>query len=198
MTDRTQLSDKEFLRRVAEVLEAGIDLIQLREKGTPTQELVGIAEQLMQIKRRPSQKILINDRLDVALGLNFDGIHLGQSSFPAAEVRKCVPKNFLVGVSTHHVAEAVQAEKAGADYVIFGPIFPTPSKLKYGLPQGTARLGEVVRALTIPVLAIGGISLANFEECLAMGCAGIAAISMFQGQNSIPDIIQRLHSYPSP
>ncbi len=169
-----------------------MDLIQLREKTAPTDELIRLSEQILAFPRRREQKIVINDRLDIALACGFDGVHLSGTSFPLVTVRRRVPKDFIIGVSTHHLSEAMAAERAGADYVIFGPIFPTPSKMKYGPPEGVERLAEVTQALSIPVLAIGGISLDNFRECLDVGAAGIAAISLFQKTPNIRSIVSRL------
>jgi thiamine-phosphate pyrophosphorylase len=131
----------------------------------------------------------VNDRLDVALAARADGVHLGGSSLPVVEVRAWlrregarleVTEDFLVGRSCHSMAEAQQAEGDGASYIIFGPVYATPSKAHYGAPQGLERLAEVCRAVQIPVLAIGGITAENARACLQAGAAGIAAIRMFQ------------------
>jgi thiamine-phosphate pyrophosphorylase len=194
VTDRAVMSpEKCFLERLRRLLDAGIDLVQIREKATPTEELLRLAEKVLALPRQRRQKIVLNDRLDIALACGFDGAHLGGASFPVEEVRRHVPKNFIIGVSTHHVGEAVAAERAGADYVIFGPVFPTPSKLKYGPPQGVEELGKVVAPLSIPVLAIGGISLRNFRGCLDAGAAGVAAISLFQTARSVRSLLAQLH-----
>lgn len=166
--------------------------MQLREKGTPTSELIEIAEKVVQLPHESHQKMILNDRLDVALACGFDGVHLGGTSFPVGAVRGRVPAGFIVGASIHHLDEAVTAEREGANYVIFGPIFATPSKLKYGPPQGVQRLHAVASLLSIPVLAIGGISLANYQDCLKAGAEGIAAISLFQSSRSIRKVVSRL------
>jgi len=132
--------------------------------------------------------------LDIALACGFDGVHLGGTSFPVGVVRKRVPAGFIVGASVHHLDEAVTAEREGANYVVFGPVFATPSKLKYGPAQGIKKLHAVTSLLSIPVLAIGGISLANFQECLKAGAAGIAAISLFQTCRSVREVISQLRT----
>lgn len=152
-----------------------------------------LSEIILSLPRRRDQKILLNDRLDIALACGFDGIHLGGTSFPVEQVRRRVPEHFIVGVSIHHLSEAVAAERGGADYVIFGPIFETPSKKKYGAPQGIPRLREVAQDISIPVIAIGGISLGNFQQCQVAGAWGVAAISLFQNSPSVRRVIARLH-----
>ncbi len=129
-------------------------------------------------------------------------MHLGRESVPAKEVVTwCragnAPAGFLIGVSCHSLEETREAEKAGADYVFFGPIFDTPSKRAFGQPQGVARLAEASAAVRIPVIAIGGINEQNAAECLRAGAAGIAAIRMFQEAKQGPaltEIVARLHS----
>ncbi len=196
VTDRALLGDEKFLKLVKEVLQAGVDIIQVREKFTPTDELLRISDRLLRIPRAKNQKIILNDRLDIALAEEFDGVHLGGTSFPAAEVRRCVPRSFIIGASTHHLQEAVSAEQDGVDYIIFGPIFPTPSKLKYGPPQGVSRLRELAAAVSVPVFAIGGITLENFQECIDAGASGIAAITLFQSSHSLRQVVSQLH-HPS-
>src|SRR5207249_303633 len=118
-----------------------------------------------QASNRAPARILVNDRLDVALSERADGVHLGESSLPLPEARRFVgnrnePEGFLIGVSCHSLEAARSAASAGADYLFFGPVFDTPSKAAFGAPQGLERLAEVCRAVSIPVLAIGGITLA--------------------------------------
>jgi thiamine-phosphate pyrophosphorylase len=194
VTDRSTLGERRLLERIRQGLESGVDWIQVREKQTPTDELLRLAEKVLQLPRRNHQKIILNDRLDLALACGFDGIHLGGTSFPVGVVRKKVPAGFLVGASVHHVDEAVVAQREGADYVLFGPVFPTPSKMKYGPAQGTLRLHAVVVRLSIPVLAIGGISLANYHQCLEAGAAGISAISLFQNSRSLKGVVMKIRS----
>ena len=134
-------------------------------------------------------RVFVNDRLDVAIAERAGGVHLGENSLPPADSRGLIesaqnrgllPEDFLLGVSCHSLESAKTAESAGADYIFFGPIFPTPSKARYGQPQGLDRLAEVSRAISIPVLAIGGITADNAPACLDSGASGIAAIRLFQ------------------
>ena len=198
MTDRPALGPEQFVNRLRQAIQAGVDWIQLREKATPTRELVQVAGKVLSIQRGARQKVILNDRLDVALACGFDGIHLGGTSFPVGNVRKMVPSGFIVGASVHHLNEALEAERDGADYVIFGPIFTTPSKLQYGLPQGIQKLRAVASALSVPVLAIGGITLSNYQECLEAGAAGIAAISLFQKTKSLRRVFMKMRSVLKP
>jgi thiamine-phosphate pyrophosphorylase len=173
-----------------------VDWIQLREKDLSGRELAGMTARAMACAGRGTA-ILVNDRTDVACALGASGVHLGERSLPPEETRRlvnycCAGKDFLVGVSAHSLEGAIQSEQAGADYVIFGPVFATPSKAGFGQPQGVPRLQEVCERLTIPVLAIGGITLENAGECLSAGAAGIAAIRLFQDAADLETLVKEL------
>jgi thiamine-phosphate pyrophosphorylase len=172
-------------------LAAGVDWLQLREKDLPGGQLLEIArrmvsyaeEQAVETERHP--RVIVNDRLDVALAAAADGAHLGRESAPAREVvRWCragnAPKRFVIGVSCHSPEDAREAENAKTDYIFFGPVFETPSKQAFGAPQGIERLAEVCRAVEVPVIAIGGVDQENAASCIRAGASGIAAIGMFQ------------------
>ena len=139
-------------------------------------------------------RVVVNDRLDVALAAGAGGVHLGGQSMPVAEVRKVAPRPFAVGVSCHSLAEAQAAESAGADYLLLGPVFATPSKLKYGPPLGLNELRKVTAQIRIPVLALGGITVERVGPCLEAGAAGIAGIRIFQDCESIPALIRELRA----
>jgi thiamine-phosphate pyrophosphorylase len=171
----------EALRNAAAV---GVDWIQIREKDLEARDLAGLVRRAMDATRGTSAKILVNDRLDVALAAGADGVHLGEASLPVeavAEWRRSAGRGgFQIGVSCHSVEGACTAEHGGADYIFFGPVFPTPSKASFGLPQGTERLRDICKAVRIPVLAIGGVTLENASACIEAGATGIAAIRLFQ------------------
>ena len=155
---------------------------------------------LNRIPNRIHNRILINDRLDVACAAGADGVHLGEGSIPIREVsgklahwkRVAQRADFLAGVSCHSVEAGIAAARDGAGYLFFGPMFTTPSKISFGPPQGVNALGELCRAVQIPVLAIGGITRENAKECLEAGCAGIAAIRLFQETKNVARLVAEL------
>ena len=207
VTDRKAIHSATPVRSVLEMIgaaiAAGVDWVQIREKDLPARELLELVREAVDISRngRSNAQVLVNDRLDVALAAGAAGVHLGRESLPAREAaRWCragnAPRGFLIGVSCHSSEETCEAEEAGADYVLFGPIYDTPSKRQFGAPQGVGRLTEACSAVRIPVLAIGGISEQNAAACLRARAAGIAAIRMFQEAKDGPtlkEIIARLH-----
>jgi thiamine-phosphate pyrophosphorylase len=171
------------IRRAA---SAGIHWIQIREKDLGGSSLAELTRFAIAETRGTSVRVLVNDRLDVALAANAAGIHLGEKSVPLEAVTgwrsRAGRPDFLIGVSCHSLKSARVAERGGADYIFFGPVFATPSKAAFGAPQGIERLTEVCAAVAIPVLAIGGVNSKNADDCIAAGAAGIAAIRMFQHQ----------------
>lgn len=163
---------------------AGVDWIQIREKDLEARSLAGIVRRAMDATLGTGARILVNDRLDVALAAGAAGVHLGETSLPAETIagwRSSAGRaEFQIGVSCHSIEAAREAERGGADYILFGPVFPTPSKAAFGPPQGLVRLREVCAAVRIPVLAIGGVTLENADSCVEAGAAGVAAIRLFQ------------------
>jgi thiamine-phosphate pyrophosphorylase len=192
ITDHRALGPKPLLPRIFEAARAGVDLIQIREKDLQTRELAALAQAAIDGARGTNTRIVVNDRLDVALALGAVGVHLGTHSMPPRAVRDCVRRDFLVGVSCHSLDEALQAEAAGADYLLLGPIFPTISKLPYGLPLGLPTLMKVTARITIPILALGGITVERVKPCIEAGAAGIAGISIFQDCDSLEDRVREL------
>lgn len=153
----------------------GVDYLQLREKDLTGRELYHLALDIKQVLP-PGTRLLINDRLDVALAAGADGVHLGENSLPPAVARRLLGPEKIMGVSVHSVTAAREAEKAGADYLLFGHIFPTTSK--EGIPpRGVGSLREVVASVGIPIIALGGINTANARQCLAAGARGVAVMS---------------------
>jgi thiamine-phosphate pyrophosphorylase len=195
-----------LLQKIEELAAAGVDWIQLREKDLSARDLAALIRQALQIvaehsPQRQRTRILVNDRVDVAMAERAGGAHLGEQSLPVAETRRLIqsaqatgslPDDFLFGVSCHSVEAAEGAEAGGADYIFFGPIFATPSKAKFGLPQGLERLREVCSSVSLPVLAIGGITLENAKSCIEAGAAGLAAIGLFQDARDPASAVQPL------
>ena len=138
--------------------------------------------------------VVVNDRLDVALGAGADGVHLGVHSMPVQVVRQVAPRPFLLGASCHSLREAMAAESGGADYLVLGPIFETPSKLAYGPPLGLEELRKVALQTKIPLLALGGITLERVRPCLEAGASGIAGIRIFQDCESIEERVRALRA----
>jgi thiamine-phosphate pyrophosphorylase len=204
VTDRKALDAADpagnVLAKIRAAMAAGVDWVQIRERDMPARELLGLAKAAGGIGAGGA-RVIVNDRLDVALAAGAAGVHLGGESVPGREVvRWCregnAPAGFLIGVSCHSLEEAREAEDLGASYVFFGPVFETPSKKKFGPPQGIARLGEACRAVRLPVIAIGGVNEGNVAECLRAGAAGIAAIRMFQESSEAETLkraIKRIH-----
>jgi thiamine-phosphate pyrophosphorylase len=195
VTGRKSLGSAAAVRTVLEKIRAaaqsGVDWIQIREKDLPARELLALAREAIGVVQSCAGKalVIVNDRLDVALAAGAAGVHLGGESVPARDIL-CwcragnAPAGFRIGVSCHNPQEVREAESAGADYALFGPVYDTPSKTGSGAPQGIVRLKEVSVAVGIPVIAIGGVNEENARECIRAGAAGIAAIRMFQEEKS--------------
>jgi thiamine-phosphate pyrophosphorylase len=177
VTDRRVCGPEQLLVRVEAALRGGVSAVQLREKDLDGGALCRLASALLAICRRFGAPLLINDRVDVALAVDADGVHLPSNSFRAGEARSLLGSGKLVGVSTHNPTEVSAAANAGADFVVFGPIFETASKRAYGAPQGLTVLRAAVAAASIPVYAIGGITADRADEVRAAGAAGIAVIN---------------------
>jgi thiamine-phosphate pyrophosphorylase len=185
----TEPATRALLEAIRSAAAAGVDWIQIREKDLEARSLAALVRQVMDATRATSTRILVNDRLDVALAAGAAGVHLGEASLPVARVaewRRSVGRTeFRLGVSCHSIDAARAAERGGADYLFFGPVFSTPSKATFGAPQGIERLREVCAAVRIPVLAIGGVDLENAASCMEAGAAGLAAIRPFQESQHI-------------
>jgi len=179
ITDRRSLHD-DLPCQIGSALEAGVDLIQIREKDLPTRELYELARGVLSLENPAQTRILLNERVDVSRAAGAAGVHLPSNSLAPSRIRSIAPPDFLVGVSCHSLEEVRRAEAEGADYIVFGPVFPTSSKMKYGGPLGLPALTEAAGAVRIPVLALGGVTLENAGLCLGGGVAGIAGISLFQ------------------
>jgi thiamine-phosphate pyrophosphorylase len=183
---------------IPRAIAAGISWIQIREKNLDTRTLLEVARFAVAKSHATSTRVLINDRLDVALAANAAGVHLGEKSIPLEVVtewrRSSGRMDFQIGVSCHSLEAACAAATGGADYIFFGPVFATPSKAAFGAPQGIDRLREVCASVKIPVLAIGGVNLENARDCLKAGASGIAAIRLFQNAKDSAELAAKLKS----
>jgi thiamine-phosphate pyrophosphorylase len=192
-----------LLDSIASAAAAGVDWIQLREKDYSGREWATLVkESLQRVKRAGSStRILVNDRLDVALACGAGGVHLSENGLPVGDACRLrddylaarnQSADFLVGLSCHSIGAALGAARSGADYIYFSPIFFTPSKANYGPPQGVERLARICAAVEIPVIAIGGITAENTACCLNAGAAGIAGIRLFQDQPRLEEVVREL------
>jgi len=178
ITDRKLFVDRRaFFSAIEEALKGGVRALQLREKDLQTRALLDMAYHLKELADRHGAKLFINDRVDIALSVKADGVHLGRSGIPVSAARRVVGKGMLIGASTHSVEEAAQAEHDGADFVTFGPVYETPSKMRYGRPLGTDVLRRAKNEITLPVFAIGGIGKERVADVLKSGAYGVALIS---------------------
>ena len=200
VTDRRSLAGAPALttelQKIEQATKAGVDWIQIRERDLSGRQLAKLTEQAI-LRAGDGSAVLVNDRVDVAIATGASGVHLGEHSLPPMEVRELISqrlagRKFLLGASVHSLEGAVEAEQAEADYVIFGPVYSTPSKAGFGPPQGIQRLREVCQRLTIPVLAIGGITRENAGNVMAAGAAGIAAIRLFQDAGNLDHLVREL------
>jgi len=197
-TTKTTLQSDEFsriLRSIATAVELQIPLFQIREKELSGRALYELAGRAAKLTQGSATKVLVNDRSDIANSAGAAGVQLTARSLPPDVVRQMHGNDFLIGVSTHSVYEACVARERKADFVLFGPIFDTPSKRSFGPPQGLAKLREVTNELgSFPVLAIGGITIENVRECFTAGAAGIAAIRLFADSFSLRWTVNAIRS----
>jgi len=170
VTDRRQ---GDVLASAARAIREGIDMIQVREKDLPARELFDLVSRIRNLAAGTNTRVLVNDRLDIALAAGIDGVHLPSNGLPCARTRPWVK---ILGVSTHTIEEAIRAQEDRADFIVFGPVFDSPGKTAVGLEP----LQQVVASVSIPVLAIGGMTPANTSEVLKAGAAGVAGIRLFQ------------------
>ncbi|MEA2690838.1 MAG: thiamine-phosphate pyrophosphorylase [Acidobacteriota bacterium] len=188
VSDRASLGEEHLNRWLGQLAAAGVDGLMLREKDLDDRALYGLAR-LARSLFPPPARLLVNGRLDVALAAGADGVHLPADGVPVAPLRQRFGPRPLLGRSTHRVEEVVAAREAGADYVTFGPVYPTPGKERYGAPPG---LGGLARAAAagIPVYALGGVTLERLDEVAAAGAAGAAGIRLFQEVSRLPELMR--------
>lgn len=188
------LSHAEIAKRA---VAGGADVIQVRDKTRGCLELCHIGRAVCAITKNTGTIFIVNDRLDVALSCGADGVHLGQDDMRAGSARQLAPPGFIIGVSVGTVGEAIRAEQEGADYIAVSPVFSTASKYDAGPGRGPGLLREVQRAVSLPVIAIGGITRHNVREVIAAGADGIAVISAVVGSPDIAGAVRELRALVS-
>lgn len=177
ITDRKLTHGRDLCWILERALDGGVKAIQLREKDLNGKELLKLAERVARLCQKYQAQLFINDRVDVALAVDAAGVHLGETSIPVSAARSLLGAQRSIGVSIHSLAGARRAEQDGADFVVFGPVYFTPSKADFGAPQGIIALQNIVENISLDVYAIGGIKADNLPETKHVGSRGVALIS---------------------
>jgi thiamine-phosphate pyrophosphorylase len=196
-TSRSTEVDSPEFRRVIQIVrsavEAEIPLLQIREKSLSAKNLYNLVKEAAAITNRTGTRLLVNDRADIAVSAGADGVHLTAHSLNPSVIRSRFGKKLLIGSSTHTLEEAVEARQSGADFLVFGPVFQTPSKDSFGPPVGLDSLLRVVESVDpFPVLAIGGISIDRVKEVMRSGAKGVAAIRMLNDPVNLSKIAMEI------
>ena len=177
MTDRKQTGGRDLVTVLSQALVAGVQAIQLREKDLDTIDVYRLGERLLSLTRQAGAALIVNDRVDVAMALGADGVHLTRKSLPPMEARALVGSRMLLGISCHGLADVREAVEGGVDFVVLGPIYETPSKVPYGAPLTPVILKQARGICPLPILAIGGINTTRVPEVVHAGADGVAVIS---------------------
>lgn len=194
VTDPTLSHGRSHPEVVRAAIRGGATLIQFREKDNNTRALIDAGNALRAVTREAGVPLVVNDRLDIALVVDADGGHVGQEDMPAAPARRLIGPDRILGVSATSLAQALQAERDGADYLGVGPIFPTGSKADAAPPMGLEGLSAVTARVRIPVVAIGEVSLENVEAVVGAGADGVAVISAVVGAPDVEEAARLLRA----
>jgi len=192
VTDRSILRGKDILAAVEEALRGGITLVQLREKEISSRDFYNLALKIKELAKSYNVPLIINDRLDIALAVDADGLHIGQEDLPLKVARKVLGPAKILGYSVSNVEEAVYGEKNGADYLGAGPVYLTGSKADAGNPIGLEKLRRIKESVTIPVVGIGGIGTGNIDDVKTTGIDGVSLISAILGSENIEKTTRNL------
>jgi thiamine-phosphate pyrophosphorylase len=192
VTDRHQTNGRPLVPLLQRVLTAVAPAIQLRERDLSARELVTLVREVQAMTALRRSQLLINDRIDVALALEGVGVHLRSNSLPVSVARQMLGAQRLLGISVHSVEEAVWMESQGADYIILGPIYETPSKQLFGPPLGIHTLEEACRLVHIPIIGIGGVTAARAREMRRAGAFGAAVITAILGATDVESAAREL------
>ncbi|MFO7917205.1 MAG: thiamine phosphate synthase [Anaerolineae bacterium] len=177
ITDRRAAGDRSTIRVIEAAIAGGASVVQMREKEGTTRELIALGRGLHKVTRKVRVPLIVNDRLDIALALDAEGVHVGQEDMPAPMARRLLGPERILGVSAGTVEEARRAERDGATYLGVGDVYGTPSKENAGTPIGIEGLREIAEGVSIPVVGIGGITADNAAAVIEAGAAGVAVIS---------------------
>ncbi|MCG3778234.1 MAG: Thiamine-phosphate synthase [Nitrospira sp.] len=192
VTDRHQTKRRSLVVLLQRVLSVAAPAIQLRERDLSARDLVTLAREVQALTNSDGSQFLINDRVDIALALDGVGTHLRSNSLAVSVARRLLGTNRLLGISVHSVEEAVRAESQGADYVILGPIYETPSKQAFGTPLGLQTLEKACRAVRIPIVGIGGVTAARAREMRQAGAFGAAVITAILSADDVESAVREL------
>ena len=193
VTDRTQTGGRPLPSLIRQAVGAGLPAVQLRERDLSTGELLPLAREVQSVTASHAVPLIINDRVDLMMALNLDGVHLRSDSLPSFSVRQLIGSRGLIGVSTHSVEDVRRANQNGADYVVFGPVFETASKRSFGPPLGLNLLDEACRHSAIPVFAIGGITCERVRRVRRAGAHGVAVIGALLTRDDIGDAVREFN-----
>ena len=191
VTDRTRTRGRELTTVVAECLAAGLPAVQAREKDLGAADLAVLCRRLRELTRAHGARLVVNDRVDVALAVGADAVQRTQASLPVDDIRRVAGPRLAIGASAHSLEDAIDAELRGADWVVFGPVYDTPSKRRWGPPQGLERLAKAASAVRVPIVAIGGITPERVKDVRAAGATGVAAIAAILDTASPADATRR-------
>lgn len=198
VTDRHHTRGRPFATILNDAIKAGVPAIQLRERDLCTSDLLSLTQEILTMTTPGSVPLIVNDRVDLMMALNLDGVHLRSDSLPSQSVRRLIGPRRVIGVSTHSVEDVRRANQSGADYIVFGPIFDTPSKRSFGPPLGLDQLADVCRQSSIPVLAIGGITCERVRDVRRAGAHGVAVIGALLTRDDIGEAVREFRDALEP
>lgn len=190
----SSLTENDLLKVVDSACKSGIKAVQLRNKMLSSKDTLTLAKKIDTVTKKYKALLVINDRLDIAILSGADGVHSPENGIDSGYVKK-INSKLITGKSTHSAAKAKKAEKEGYDYLLFGPVFSTPSKVKYGSPQGIDTLEKVCTSVRIPVFAVGGITPFRAKKCIEAGAQGIAVIRAFMNSKNIKKTVNEFSKY---
>ena len=192
VTDRHQTNGRPLVPLLQRVFTAAVPMVQLRERDLSARELVRLAREVQALTASCRSQLLINDRIDVALALEGVGVHLRSNSLPVSVARQLLGSQRLLGISVHAVEEVMEAEAQGADYIVLGPIYETPSKQMFGPPLGIRTLEKACQLVRIPIIGIGGVTAARAHEMRRAGAFGVAVITAILGAADVESATREL------